>query len=112
MGTMHHHALIVTSWDNDLIADAHRVASGASPHVTPVIVTDVNGQASFAVLPDGSKEFWPESDLGDSARASIIKWLNDQAYEGGSNRIQWAEVSFGDLTDTLTTNTSYESPTA
>lgn len=106
MGTMHHHALIVTSWDGDAITEAHRVASGASRYVTPIIVTNANSQASFAVLPDGSKEGWEGSDAGDAARTAIIEYLDAQAYEDGSNRIKWAEVSFGELDETLKTNTA------
>lgn len=104
MGTMHHHALIVTSWDRDAIADAHKVASGASPHVTPVIMAGSNGYASFAVMPDGSKEGWAESDVGDASRGAIISWIDAQAYEDGSNRLSWAEVSFGELENSLRTN--------
>jgi len=104
MGTMHHHALIVTSWNEDVIADAHRFASEISPHTSPIIKADVNDYASFAVLPDGSKEGWGASDTGDAARFAIIEWIDAKAYEDGSNQISWCEASFGELENTLRSN--------
>jgi hypothetical protein len=110
MGTMHHHALIVTTWDAKLAVKAHTVASGASPHTTPLVKSTVNVQYSFAVLPDGSKEGWPESAVGDAARQSIIDWITAQAYEDGSNAVKWAEVSFGELAPTFRHNGTPQTP--
>lgn len=105
MGIIQHHALIVTSWDTEILSDAHRIASAATKTVTPVIAGMANKYASFAVLPDGSKEGWVDSDFGDIARERIIGWLEAQAYEDGSNRLSWAEVSFGEVSPTFRTNT-------
>ena len=106
MGTMHHHAVIVTSWNEDMIAKAHAVAAGLSPHVTPIITATSNGQQSFAILPDGSKAGWAESDVGDAARGAFLTWVDSRAYEDGSNALSYAEVSFGELAPTIKTNTT------
>lgn len=47
-------------------------------------------------LPDGSKEGWEHSDVGDKARDSYTDWLKAQAYEDGSSPLQWVEVQYGD----------------
>lgn len=104
MGTMHHNAIIVTSWNREKLDEAHKTAIGLMPHVSGMVEGTINGQFSFAVLPDGSKEEWPESDVADSARAALIKWINSQAYEDGSNCLEYAEISFGDLDPTINTN--------
>jgi hypothetical protein len=111
MGYMRHHAIVVTSWDDELIQTAHGVAVGlftqAGNHasvqpsdfttlVTPVGACVVNGGGSFAILPDGSKEGWGHSNAGESARAQLIEWLEQQRYDDLSTSIQWVEVQFGD----------------
>jgi hypothetical protein len=105
MGLINHHAIIVTSWRKDVLVEAHKIASGASPNVTPIVSAQSNGYSSFAVLPDGSKEGWACSDAEDSARSAIIHWIDQQAYEDGSNSVEWVEVSFGELEPTIRANT-------
>ena len=56
----------------------------------------VNNYRSFAIVPDGSKEGWPESDEGDEGRDRFIEWLDTQRYDDGSPRQRWVEVQFGD----------------
>lgn len=108
MGYMRLNAMVVTSWDSDLIQEAHRVAHeifdeivtpfGVSPIacVTEVTPETVNGYRSFLIAPDGSKEGWGHSDKGDDARAQFAGWLHEQAYRDGSNALSWVEVFFGD----------------
>jgi hypothetical protein len=54
----------------------------------------VNGDHSYAFLPDGSKEGWPDSDDGDQYRKQFIR-LFDFAYEDGSTPYDVAEIRFG-----------------
>lgn len=103
MGTMQHHSIIVTS-QIDLIEKAHEVATGLMPHVSPIIGGGANGQRSFAVLPDGSKEGWAESDVADDARAALIRWIDAQAYDDGSNSLSFVLVEFGELGESITPN--------
>jgi O-succinylbenzoate synthase len=98
MGVMVHHAIIVSSWKKDLLERAHLQAEMLMGRlVTPIVTTEHNGVGSFAVLPDGSKEGWGPSDLGDGQRAALDKWLRSHAYEDGSNALEWVEVAFGEL---------------
>lgn len=121
MGYIKHHSLIVSSWNLEAMEKAHQVVEGilkeyGAPHsngtaadasalLTPLAPYIVNGGASFAVLPDGSKEGWGDSDNGDAARDRIAEWLDAQAYDDGSNVYDWVELSFpGDVSgDALVT---------
>ncbi|MEX3315663.1 hypothetical protein [Sulfitobacter sp. PS-8MA] len=98
MGTMRHHAIIVTSWDKGAIDEAHAKAADLMEHVSGIVPGVVNGQASFAVLPDGSKEWWDTSDKADEARAQFIEWMGSRKY------LDYAAVSFGELSATFETN--------
>ncbi len=100
MGYMRHHAIIITSWDENRIADAHtkalEVCGGEEFPVSPVSNAATNGYRSFAVFPDGSKEGWDASDEGDRCRKALVEWLDDQRYEDGSTSLAWVEVQYGD----------------
>ncbi|WP_297842974.1 hypothetical protein [uncultured Roseibium sp.] len=87
-----------------MLTKAHKTATGLMPHVSGVVDGVINGDASFAVLPDCSKEGWPESDTADAARAALIKWIDAQSYEDGSNCLKYAEISFGELSPSIKTN--------
>lgn len=102
MGYMRHHAIIVTSWQSDLLeaarAEAVRIfeSEGLGMLVSPVVPAAINGEGSFLVAPDGSKEGWADSDAGDRCRAVLTSWLRQQAYDDGSTSLQWVEVQFAD----------------
>ena len=96
MGYMRHHAIIVSSWNDKLVKKARRAAKEIFPYVSPVSQEAVNGYRSFFVPPDGSKEGWEESQLGDRQRAMFIEWLDTQRYEDGSTCLNWVEVQYGD----------------
>lgn len=94
MGYVRHNAIVVTSWNGARIglARAHAVALGMS--VTEIIQTPVNVDYSFLVGPDGSKEGWEDSDVGDKRREQFRTWLRAQAYEDGSTPFAWVEVAY------------------
>ncbi len=98
MGYMRHHAILVTSWDSQKLREARNFAVTITGErlVTRIIDGLVNSQATFVVVPDGSKEGWAESDNGDQWRAHIISWIQNQRYDNGSNVLSWAEVQYGD----------------
>jgi len=110
MGYMCHHAVVVTSWSEAALKEAHAKAielfksvpidihreKGKPCLVSPIVPGIVNGYASFFVAPDGSKEGWDESNKGDKAREALIEFLRSKAYDDGSSNIQYAEVQFGD----------------
>jgi hypothetical protein len=107
MGYMRHHAVVVTSWKDELIEAAHGKAIDLFDEyettfgsrdlrdcVSPIVG---NGMTrSFVVAPDGSKEGWNLSDAGDTARRALIGWLDEQRYDDDSTSIDWVEVQFGD----------------
>lgn len=96
MGYMRHHAIIVSSWDRELLSKAHFEAKIIFPTVSDVLESRVNGHGSFFIPPDGSKESWELSDTGDEERHIFLQWLNAHRYSDGSSALKWAEVQYGD----------------
>jgi len=107
VGYVRHHAIVVTSWSDDLIEHAHteavRIFGAAQDEssartferlVSPIVPAVTNG-GSFFVAPDGSKEGWGTSDLGDACRARLIRHLEGYRYEDGSSSLDWAELVVG-----------------
>jgi hypothetical protein len=96
MGYMRHHAIVVSSWNEESIARAHGEASSIFKWVSPVSPPMMNGHRSFFIPPDGSKENWPESEEGDRERARFVLWLDKQRCKDGSTNLKWVEVQFAD----------------
>ena len=110
MGYMRHHAIIVTVSYADIEEARNKaieifnkpaegdvgILHGAPDIISNVVSDNINGHSSFFIAPDGSKEGWPESELGNERRAEFVQWLNDQSYGDGSNRFAWVEVQYGD----------------
>ncbi len=96
MGYMRHHAIIVTSWDRELVEKAYLKAEEIFyvGFISNLTGPTTNGYSSFFVPPDGSKEGWGESDIGDEKRRVFIDWLIEQAYDDGSNCLEFVEVEF------------------
>ena len=97
MGYIRHHAIAVTSWNDELIKKAHEKAMQIfKDRTSSIIESDVNSYQSFFIAPDGSKEGWGESDIGDVQRKTFKDWINEQAYEDGSNSLSFCEFFYGD----------------
>jgi hypothetical protein len=97
MGYMRHHAIIVSDHGyGDHIEGALDKARQLGCAVSELVASPVNGLRSFLVAPDGSKEGWAESDLGDERRALFVEYLLAQSYEDGSSPLSWVEVQYGD----------------
>lgn len=96
MGYMRHHAIIVTSSDKESLATARGVANGLFGTVSEIVPSITNGYASFLVAPDGSKDGWNDSELGDGARDAFVNWLDTQRFADGSTLLNWVEVQYGD----------------
>lgn len=104
MSSLSHSAVVVTNWDLSELEKAHIEAkrifketffneafiSDGTDLVTPIFKGIVNSQSTFFIVPDGSKEGWSSSDLGDKARKEFLDWLlkND-------NFSDYIEVEFG-----------------
>jgi hypothetical protein len=89
MGYVYHHGIMVSSWNPEHIGIAHSVASGLGMLVSP-IRADEFGTHHFAVFPDGSKEGWEGSDVGDRRRDMLVDGLRDPALF-----VEWVEFSYG-----------------
>jgi hypothetical protein len=102
MGYMRHHAIVVTSWNNDEFDKVWAEVSALADErtfghlVSPVVGPAVNGYRSFLVAPDGSKEGWDTSDEGDAFRDAVCALLDERRYNDGSTSIEYVEVQFGD----------------
>lgn len=100
MSHYNHHAIIVIG--NHIMNDdgitpvsrAHVAAEVLGLATTNIVLSDLNGFASFMVVPDGSKENRPESDEGDAARDKFIDWVR------ATDSVHYAEVAIGPDDDT------------
>lgn len=103
MGYVRHHAIICTGFDNDRVVTARKMiiklveeAEFNLPLVSEIHLAPKGLHFSFVIFPDGSKEYWSESDAGDLLRNEIIKYLVSLQYDDGSSPIAWVEVQYGD----------------
>ena len=93
MGYIRHHSIVVTTFDDDSIKEAHQKAKNLFGHVSEIVKSSINGYMSFFIAPDGSKEGWPDSDTGDKLRKEFIDWIE----EGEESRyLDYVEVFYGD----------------
>jgi len=98
MGYMRHHAIVVTSWNEEALNDAHKKAGSifGPEQVTNILPDIMNGYRSFMIGPDGSKERWKESDIGDKRRDEFIDYCESVRLEDRSTYLDWVEVQYGD----------------
>jgi hypothetical protein len=93
MGYIKHNAVIVSGWR---VMEAHLKAHeifkklGFEQLVSPIINGILNGQDSFFIAPDGSKEGWDTSDECDKARKEFLDWLTKS-----ENYADYIEIRFG-----------------
>lgn len=121
MGYLKHHTIVVTGWQEEKVLEAREKAVSIFNEafagylgcrnigdilVSPILSGMVNSQYSFFIAPDGSKEGWEASDMGDNARDNFIKWLKD-GRENDEHYLDYFEISFGgDDDDTIIENSS------
>ena len=92
MGYIKHHAIVVTCWNDKHIEQAHALAVENELRPTEITPSAVNGQRSFLIPPDGSKEGWEESDNGNDRRDA---WIKTMEHLADKNYCDWCEVRFG-----------------
>lgn len=96
MGSMIHHAIVVTADTAERGAQAAAAATACGlPGVSAPWVDAINGYATVFVPPDGSNAGWPESDAGDARRQAFVDWLEARRGPDGSSPWSWVEVSYG-----------------
>lgn len=99
MGYIRHHAILVTTYNQDLAKKAYAKAQGLfEEQVSQLAPPATNGYQSFMIVifPDGGKEGWDTSEQGDSHRTQFIEWLEAQRYSDHSSSYDWVEVQYGD----------------
>ena len=87
MGVMKNHGIIVSSY-SEAIAKAAIKAQEIGLLITNTVDARIGYMASFLVVPDGSKEGWPDSNMFDEMREAFKRYLKEQ-------KIDWVEVVFG-----------------
>lgn len=97
MGYIRHNAIVVTSWNSEAIEAAADRAKAIGlgvlgPNASHEVV---NNNRTMLVVPDGSKEGWGNSDIGDKQRAEFREYLDSQRYEDGSTCLHWVEIAYG-----------------
>ena len=93
MGYIRHDAIVVTSWANKYILPAIHKAEELGLNVSNITESSTNGYCSFLIAPDGSKEGWPESDKGDTARDEWKTWAHNQR-DAEKLWIDWVHISY------------------
>lgn len=96
MGWIRHHAIVVSSWNKELVGEARSKAADLGCAVSEIVASPVNGYHSFFIAPDGSKEGWEDSESGDHRREAFKVWTHSKRHEDGSSSLRWAEILFGD----------------
>jgi hypothetical protein len=78
MGNTIHDAIIVSGFRKESVAAARAKALMLDMRPTEVVESEINGWCHFLIPPDGSKDGWPESNLGDERRELWITWAREQ----------------------------------
>ena len=87
-----HEIIAVTSYDQRYIHMAHSRARDLFPTkggVSAIYHSATNAYYTFVIMPDGSKEGWPEAEEAEKKRVIFIEWLKTQAFEDGSSPYAW-----------------------
>ena len=105
MGYIKHHTIVVTGWREKDLDEARKKAVKifeetckdnmvkapyGSNIISPIVSGLTNGQKSFFIAPDGSKEGWNTSNNCNDARTAFLDWL-----KSSDNYCDYIEVVFG-----------------
>ena len=94
MGYIKHHAIVVTGWQEGSLEVVKNRAKNLGLQAIGPSTPAMNGYYSILICPDGSKEGWDDSDLGDIRRSRFLEWLDSQRYLDRTPELEWVEVSF------------------
>lgn len=107
MGTINHNCIIATTWNTDIIEEIKEWVQTIKPMdiddttdfktLFTFIPTLTNGNHTVIMAPDGSKEGWEISHVGDTLRQSFINKIESYNYPDGSNPFDWVEIEFGEF---------------
>lgn len=97
MGTLRNECIVVSGWDSKRVLEAHEAAGsifnplGIGGLVGGLTQHAINGGAAFLIAPDGSKEGWEASNVGDKARAEFIGYIKGKP----ELYLDWALILLG-----------------
>ena len=89
MGYILHHAIVVTTWDEESAEQALVEANRLGLDCSGLVASHMNGYRSLLIAPDGSKEGWDYSDAGDDRRDEFKAWMKTL------RSLSWVEVAYG-----------------
>lgn len=107
---MQHHAVIITGSDKkDMETVWAKTMEFFKPvqleimshpdsfMVSPILISPMNKYFTIFIAPDGSKEGWETSDLGDTARKELLDWLREQNRNDSDEAIfvDYVELTYG-----------------
>ena len=95
MGYIRHDAIVVTSWNREVLELAATQARFLGLEVIGPSAKVTNGISTFLVCPDGSKEGWDESEEFEDRRARFLEYLNGKRYEDRSSCLSWVALAYG-----------------
>jgi hypothetical protein len=92
MGFIKHHAMIVTGYygSNDFYRAYRRANEIFNQQTSGVMHSIFDGYLTFSICPDGSKEGWGDSDVGDKKRKDFKNWMFEN-----NIYLDWVEVIYG-----------------
>lgn len=97
MGYIRHHAIVVTSFDEEELEKARNKAVRLfNRPIGAIVKGTTNGYATFVIPPDGSKEGWNTSELNNKKREKYIEWLKYERFDDGTSVLDWVELQYGD----------------
>jgi hypothetical protein len=95
--------IVVNGFSAENMASARQCAAdvfgkhGFHGVVSGLYQQPVNGNWTFIIIPDGSKEGWSESERGDLARGEFINWLIEMRRRPNRTMyLDWAEIVIHD----------------
>jgi hypothetical protein len=91
VGYIKHDTIVCTAWDAKYVAPVHEKAVQLfGDLVSEIIEGKSNGQVSFFIAPDGSKEGWDVSDDCDVLRDQFLRYLKE-----ANSFVDYVHVRFG-----------------
>jgi hypothetical protein len=99
MGVENNNAVIATTWNREEVNRIKNFVAGLERMQSLFLFGDeeINGRTTVVMVPDGSREGWPNSDEGDKLRDLFVAELEKANYVDGSSPWNYVEVEFGEF---------------
>lgn len=105
MGIENNNAIIATTWNENELKKIKKWVDAIQDNLwrNLFLFSDkvINGLYTVVMVPDGSKEGWPESDHGDKLRNEFINLLEEADHNDGSSPWDFVEIGYGEFGQTV-----------